>query len=129
MKKKTILLLIIAISLIFSAIPMQGYADADSPIVLTVKEGSTEKMRFSLDQLITRMSEQNSQETYSYSGYNTYGTAKGPFDGRGPDLKSILNVAFEKTEGDYLEELDDDKVIRFVAGTDSYMVRMTVKPA
>ena len=127
MKKKISFLLIIVISLIFSAIPMQGYADIGDPIVLTVKEGSTEKMRFSLDQLITIMREQDSQETYSYSGYNTYGTAKGPFDSRGPDLKSILNVAFEKTEGDYLEELDDDKVIRFVAGTDSYMVRMTVK--
>ena len=125
MKKKISFLLIIVISLIFSAIPMQGYADIGDPIVLTVKEGSTEKKRFSLDQLITIMPEQDSQKTYS--GYNTYGTAKGPFDGRGPDLKSILNVAFEKTEGDYLEELDDDKVIRFVAGTDSYMVRMTVK--
>ncbi|MDD4367094.1 MAG: hypothetical protein PHV38_05425, partial [Eubacteriales bacterium] len=105
MKKKISFLLIIVISLIFSAIPMQGYADIGDPIVLTVKEGSTEKMRFSLDQLITIMREQDSQETtYSYSGYNTYGTAKGPFDGRGPDLKSILNVAFEKTEGDYLEE-------------------------
>jgi len=59
MKKKISFLLIIVISLIFSAIPMQGYADIGDPIVLTVKEGSTEKMRFSLDQLITIMPEQD----------------------------------------------------------------------
>ena len=127
MKKKISFLLIIAISLIFSAIPMQGYADADSPIVLTVKEGSEPIKSFSLEELKNIMIAQGGSNRYLYSGYNTYGTAKGPFEGRGPDLKSILNVAFEKTEGDYLEELDDDKVIRFVAGTDSYMVRMTVK--
>nr|HPR23668.1 hypothetical protein [Bacillota bacterium] len=50
------------------------------------------------------------------------------FDGRGPDLKSLLNNAFGMDEGsDYLESLADNKVIKFVAGTDSYMVRMTVK--
>ncbi len=130
MKKKTILLLIIAISLIFSAIPMQGYADADSPIVLTVKEeNSTEEpSTFTLDELKIIMNEQEGVLTYQYSGYNTYGTAKGPFDGRGPDLKSLLNNAFGMDEGsDYLESLADNKVIKFVAGTDSYMVRMTVK--
>ena len=128
MKKKISFLLIIVISLIFSAIPMQGYADIGDPIVLTVKQGSEPIKSFSLEELKNIMIAQGGSNRYLYSGYNTYGTAKGPFEGRGPDLKSILNVAFGIEEGsDYLERLPDERVIRFVAGTDSYMVRMTVK--
>lgn len=122
MKKKISFIFVIVISLIFSAIPMQGYADIGDPIVLTVKEGSTEKMNFSLEDLKAM-----DQEEHSYSGYNTYNTAKEVINNKGPGLKSILNVAFEMPEGvDYLEGLDDNKVIRFIAN-DGYRVSMTAK--
>jgi len=60
MKKKISFIFVIVISLIFSAIPMQGYADIGDPIVLTVKEGSTEKMNFSLEDLKAMDQEEHS---------------------------------------------------------------------